>query len=344
MRRRVLKLVSYVQTDGIRTVIKMVYERLEKWGAAILYCIREFGFVYFIKRTYFFYTRQYGKYNKLNYSILVNESGHIIHDFQKLTKSFPDDKRKKRVWVCWWQGYDKMPEIVKMCYDHMVYTLDGKLFDVKLITEENFKEYVDIPLPVVEKLQQGKITLTLFSDILRQGLLFQNGGIWIDSTIWVEKDANKYLSFDKDFWSVKLEEIDDKNVWGQLITECKWCGFLIGAKKDNVICGFTFRAMCDYVTKHNFVVDYFMQNLFIKIAYDMIPKVSEEIDEIECSNPNLYELFRYLNSAYSENLYKSIMKDTAIFKLTYKSSLYEYSPEGAITTYGYLRQRVSNEG
>lgn len=342
MERKVSKLVSYIKSDGMLTVIKMLCGRLVKWIVSIFLCIKEFGFIYFLKRTYLFHTGQFRKYNELNYDILTREAEHRILESLEFAGASPKGMLKKKVWVCWWQGYDKMPEIVKMCYDHLIHELDQDLFKVNLITMDNFREYVDIPEVVMEKFQKGKITLALFSDILREGLLFQNGGVWIDSTVWVEKDVNKYLSFDEDFWSVKLEGIDDQKMWGQLISECKWCGFLIGARKNNVICGFVFHAMCDYVKEHNYIVDYFLHNLFIRIAYDKIPKAKEEIDKIECSNPNLYKLFRYINSAYSEEFYNAIMKDTAIFKLTYKTSLYENSSEG-ITIYGHLRRIVAVE-
>lgn len=342
MGRKIAKLVNYIKSDGILSVIKMLFRRIVKWNVGIFLCIKEFGYAYFFLRTYFFQTEQFEKYNKLNYDILVEEAEPRIREALELAEKSQKDVMKKTVWVCWWQGYDKMPEIVRMCYDHLVHTLDKDLFEIKLITADNFKEYVNIPGVVMGKYKEGKITLTLFSDILREGLLFQNGGVWIDLTIWVEKDVNKYLSLDKDFWSVKLEEIEDQKMWGQLISECKWCGFLISARKHNTICGFVFHAMCDYVTKHDYVIDYFLHNLLIRIAYDKIPKAKEEIDKIEYSNPNLYKLLHYLNSAYSEDLYDSIVEDTAIFKLTYKTSLYEYSPVGDITVYGHLRQRAAD--
>jgi Capsular polysaccharide synthesis protein. len=278
----------------------------------------------------------------MNYAILYKETTSIILEDSKLIYDSSDNGRKK-VWVCWWQGYDYMPEIVKVCYNHLIYTLDESLFEIILITADNFERYVNIPKVIINKFQKKIISLTLFSDILREGLLFQNGGLWVDSTVWVEENANYYFSLENNFWSVKLKEIEDQSMWGQLITECKWCGFLIGTKKNSPICGYVFHSMCEYIAKHNYIIDYFLQNLLIRIAYDQMPGVKETIDNIEYSNPNLYKLFRYLNSPYSEDLYRLISEDTSIFKLTYKTNLYENLKEEGKTVYGHLRKKSVDE-
>lgn len=343
MGRRASKLLSYIKSEGFLATAKKASMQFSKGINNIFYCIEEFGFSYFIKRTYYFRTKRYDKYNKMNYDILMNESLDFIDKFNKLPDYMTVEPEKRNVWVCWWQGYGNMPEVVKMCYNHLINVLDQNRFEITLISEDNFRDYVDIPPLIIKKLQQGKITLTFFSDILRQGLLFQNGGVWIDSTIWLEKGANKFLLFDNDFFSIKLKSIDDQTVWGQLISECKWCSFLLGAKKGNKICGFVFESMCNYTANHNFFVDYFIQNQYIKIAYNNILKAKNDIDEIECSNPNLYELFRKLSASYSDELFKCITNETSIFKLTYKANLTEYTPDGQVTVYGYLKQKALND-
>ena len=42
------------------------------------------------------------------------------------------------IWVCWWQGEKKMPDIVKVCYSSICRHADNH--PVILITEKNFQE------------------------------------------------------------------------------------------------------------------------------------------------------------------------------------------------------------
>ena len=88
-----------------------------------------------------------------------------------------------QIWACWWQGENAMPDIVKACYNAMHRFSDGH--PVILITEKNYKDYVNMPDYIIRKQQSGEIDLTHFSDILRMMLLAQHGGIWMDSTLLI---------------------------------------------------------------------------------------------------------------------------------------------------------------
>lgn len=57
------------------------------------------------------------------------------------------------IWTCWWQGENAMPDIVKACYNAMHRFSDGH--PVILITEKNYKDYVNIPDYIIRKQQSG---------------------------------------------------------------------------------------------------------------------------------------------------------------------------------------------
>ena len=54
---------------------------------------------------------------------------------------------------------------------------------VRILTKDNFKEYIDIPDYVLEKYEHGLILPAHLSDIVRCCLLYKYGGVWLDSTI-----------------------------------------------------------------------------------------------------------------------------------------------------------------
>ena len=96
------------------------------------------------------------------------------------------------IWVCWLQGEENAPEIIKACIASMRKWAKG--YEIRLITDKNLLEYVNIPEYIIRKYQEGKITFTHFSDILRTCLLYEHGGIWIDSTVLLTGELPKEIT------------------------------------------------------------------------------------------------------------------------------------------------------
>lgn len=79
--------------------------------------------------------------------------------------------KKFPIWVCWWQGEKMMPLVPKLCLSSLRSNLrDGQ--ELHLITKENYTDFVDIPEYVIRKMEQGMLSVTAFSDILRACLNF----------------------------------------------------------------------------------------------------------------------------------------------------------------------------
>ncbi len=57
----------------------------------------------------------------------------------KLSKEMPECKEQLRnkIWICWWQGIENAPEIVKACVES-IKRFSGE-YEVICITEENYK-------------------------------------------------------------------------------------------------------------------------------------------------------------------------------------------------------------
>ena len=73
----------------------------------------------------------------LNYDYLYNHYKDIINDsnYRNTNK-----KENKTVWICWLQGMENAPKLVKKCYQSICNTF--KEYNVIVITENNYKEYV----------------------------------------------------------------------------------------------------------------------------------------------------------------------------------------------------------
>ena len=106
--------------------------------------------------------------------VIANYKHSSLENSEQITDVSP-------IWVCWWQGRDSMPDIVKACYNSIL--MHAGNHPVILITGDNYHEYVTLPDCILQKWKAGNITLTHLSDILRMLLLKAHGGIWMDSTV-----------------------------------------------------------------------------------------------------------------------------------------------------------------
>ena len=88
------------------------------------------------------------------------------------------------IWVFWWQGVNKMPELVRICYNSIVQNAGEH--PVHLLTENNYEQYLS-KLPhlkeILNRIQQRTVSYAYFSDIIRSYLLYEYGGVWIDATV-----------------------------------------------------------------------------------------------------------------------------------------------------------------
>jgi len=296
----------------------------------------DFGLIFTIKYLYLRCKKDQIGYISFVSEYLTEFSKEKIDCLNNYTPTESESEDEIPVWVCWWQGYDSMPLLCKLCYIELQSVLPDN-FKLNLVTKDNFSEFVRIPQGVLNKVKLGYLTLTQFSDILRQGLIFRNGGVWIDTSVWCTPDFAKYINVKLPFWSINIGKVDDVTNLGQLITKGNWSGFILTGKKDNIISKFVFEEMCHYFEKHDYTIDYFIQNLLIRIAYNNIPQARSIIDNIPISNTHLYDLYKYMDSPMEFGVWKELTSDTAFFKLTQKREYDEFA-NGKETFYAYLKK------
>lgn len=192
------------------------------------------------------------------------------------------------IWVCWWQGEDNMPSIVKACWKKINDNSKGR--QVILITENNFSKYVDLPPILIDKFNKKYISITQLSDILRVNLIFKHGGVWIDSTVLINEYALQH--FDNPFFTLSVE---DKGIYE---SKGKWCGFLLGANKNNPLFAFLVDSFNIYWTRHTTLIDYYILDYLIMVAYTRSQSIKNMIDNYAYRCDDLY----YAQSNFSKSL------------------------------------------
>jgi hypothetical protein len=231
------------------------------------------------------------------------------------------------IWICWWQGPDNMPEIVKACYKSVQKYAAGH--PVKLITKDNFNNFVSVPEYILDKFNSGLITVTHFSDILRVALLYEYGGFWLDATMFLTKEisiSNSTYSF---FTLKGTYNVDN-------ISKARWTGFCIAGVKYGILFEYMRDFFYLYWKTHNELIDYVLIDYVIETAYQLIPYIRSLFDKLPYNNTDIYSLQYHLHSEFSKYLFAEYCSQTQFHKLTWKKKFDIFTTENKLTFYGYL--------
>lgn len=237
------------------------------------------------------------------------------------------------IWICWWDGEEQMPALTRACYQSVCKYANKQ--PVILITKYNYQEYVTIPAEITEKVKSKLITLTHFSDILRMCLLYENGGIWLDATIYLTQDMPSYAQ--KNFTTIKHPPS------GTFVSNCLWSGFCIGGGKHHPLFTFMRAMLFDYWKKETSLIDYYLIDYLISLAYEQLPSVNQSIQGVPHNNIQLYALQQNLNNAFDNTLLDEYTSDTFIHKLRWKGQLSTKTEDGKPTFYGHILSRYTDQ-
>lgn len=228
----------------------------------------------------------------------------------------------KIIWTFWYQGADQAPDIVKKCFDQMKKKFSD--YQLVIIDKNTISQYYQFNECIKTKLDNGFITLTHFSDILRMHLLDQYGGIWIDSTMFIRE-----IPFsDTRFYTIKNI---DKTI--QNISLGRWATFMIGGINPKLY-RFVLLVLQEYWEHYDSVIDYFLFDYVIDIAYRNIDDVKGIIDSVQNNNANIFKLRDNLNRIVSDEQFDELLSCNQIHKLTYKME-FDDNPK---TVYNRLMQ------
>lgn len=246
----------------------------------------------------------------VTYDYIYNDVYHMMEDF---TNSFPDNVTglnepvyggKKYVWVCWWQGADQAPDLVKACINSQKRYLPDEA-ELVIITQDNYRDYVDFPQWLLDKVDDGRVTLTTFSDIIRASLLYKYGGVWLDSTILLTERMPSDC-WDYDIFTVR---------------EMRYCLPFMGGNPGQEFYQFLMEGFFYYYHNYESTKYYLLVTYLLDIAmntypdiwekYDKLPEKSTGIDNID----NFDSLSYHMHETYTPEAYHKYMEGTYIHKL-----------------------------
>lgn len=290
----------------------------------------KFAVICFFKRIMSFKAYEKCIYNYLN--VFFSPVLEKLADKNKSIHS--DDMLPMQVWTLWWQGEEEAPELVRKCIESQRKAFTSVNANVTVLTKDNWKQYISLPAHVLEKVENGVITLTHFSDIIRAELLKTYGGIWIDATVFCLKPA-KMEYFQNGLFTVKCHDESD------YLTLKRWTGFLFGDCKESELFTFMSESFSYYWSIQNALIAYLLIDYIIAIACQHLPRVKEKISNIPVTNVHLWEMLRMLNQPFDLSKWNEIIADTDFLKLSYKDEfnggrIEKKTATGEMTYWGFM--------
>lgn len=209
------------------------------------------------------------------------------------------------IWWCWLQGIDSAPELVQTCLESVRRHMPG--YELRIITLENYTQYVEIPDYILEKYKRGSMSANHFANVLRLELLVRYGGLWIDATVLCTgREMLDVLSKSDLFVYYIFEDLD-------LACAANW---FISAKPDNDILRLTLELHHAFWREHQLAPHYFFFHAFFRMA---ALHYSDQWQAVrKYSKGPTFLLQQEVEEPYSEERYAELCRMTPFHKLNWK--------------------------
>ena len=227
------------------------------------------------------------------------------------TANVPDEKN---IWVYWDSNIENAPDVVKKCFAHLQ---KNKPHNYRIISlsQENIKDYVNFPEFILDKLNKGLITQTHFSDILRTALVYQYGGIWVDSTcLLTQQIPQKVLN--STFFVFQANQLNLQETYPPI--KCSnW--FISSNIQKCRILERTLQILLTYWQKNNRILHYYLYHIIMAAVVNNDTECANIWNKMPyICNMNPHVLQYSFEKIYTEEQWENAIDSCFIHKLTYK--------------------------
>lgn len=217
-------------------------------------------------------------------------------------------EKKKIIWVCWLQGLNNAPGIVKACIRSIQRNIDNS-YRVVIITEKNYLEYCSPSKHVIDAYHKGIMLAAHFSDMLRLELLKKHGGTWIDSTILVTGRIPNYMLQSDLFMPQTLH-------WERFQVPYTIENYFMSSCQNNKIIMLALDLLNNYWEKAKKPSPYMITYMFLEIS---IEQYSDEWKNVVLfPRANMHLIYDRLYEEFDNDLFKKFMQISPVHKLTYR--------------------------
>lgn len=219
------------------------------------------------------------------------------------------------IWVMWWQGLENAPPIAERCYRRLLANAGGH--PVRLITKENYREWIDVPETLEKRIAEGSIPPVKISDCLRFALLRQRGGLYLDMTLLLTHPLPEEI-FRLSYFTMRHEQGAD---W--LIGKGRWVIGVQGAAPGNPLMVYMDEVHTRFWRDHGTDIGYSMADAALQLAYEALPAVAEQLDQVPVNNRGTFDLLERLNEPEDPEWLARLCRENDLLRLTWRLDLPE---------------------
>lgn len=233
----------------------------------------------------------------------------------------PSDK--KIIWQYWAQGWENVPQLVRICTDS-VDRYAAQDYRIIRLTDDNLAEYIELPDWLARRRESGQISVAHFSDILRCMLLSAYGGLWLDACTLLTGKLPDML-FQYDFFAYQRDQAEPHKKYWESTFAYYWgwdkdfrVNILIGimyANRGGKVISDMAAMLCDFWQKHDKAPDYF----FFQILFDLYIARYKELNCPVYNDSVPHMLRQVINGEYPYKGVPEILKMTTVHSLNYKN-------------------------
>ena len=275
--------------------------------------------------------------NRLIHKVIIEQLrdnfSYVFEKYKNYSKGYEYDSHSP-IWVCWFQGYDNAPLLVKKCIDSIKKSTSHP---INIITAENIYDYIELPKFIYEKYEKKIISNAQFSDIIRMSLIAKYGGIWIDATVYIPKEIPEKI-FQEPFFTCK-RNIQNNSGY---ISGYRWTSFINGGCKDCIIHKLVRDLFYEYWKRNDYLIDYLLVDYFIYLAYLENDQARELIDNLQYNNPHIDDYQEIMDLPFDSQKYLRLVNsdDTYFYKLSWRMDFKETNDDGKQTFYGHFMNEL----
>ena len=253
---------------------------------------------------------------QLQLPVLEERITPILSEYKEMQTDFSLCPIERNVFVFWWDGFEKAPLLVQRCLESV--RSAHKDCTVIPISKDNYQEYTDIHPIILRDYNAGKISVQTFSDILRFNLLKNNGGVWIDATIYFEREYNlidklKDKAIESVCFSTSTEFLKYKD------EVCSWSGYFFASRKNSVLSQAMDKIFREYYLKyHTYSIYFFIDAALMICKLNGIDNAA--LSKIHTNDADMTLLSKLLNQPYDPMYRKHIAKVPQKLAWNYKSN------------------------
>ncbi len=218
------------------------------------------------------------------------------------------DDENEKIFTIWLQGEENAPDLVKACFRSVRKNCTQELI---VLDENTLKEYITLPEIIWKKRSEGKIKNAHFADICRVELLYEHGGIWLDSTGFATSSIPDWIIKEDFFVYMAGKKVGSPYSFMQ---NC-----FIRARKGAYLLD-AWRAMIlDYWIHENHSFDYFMHQLLFKTLVMNDPRAKKYFAQMpHIDQDSTHALWwSYADKPFNQKTFDEVTSGAFFQKTTY---------------------------